>query len=54
MKVQALFPDAEESIMMDKEAQDHEFTETAKQESGREASDNQGAICLTIKSAIHL
>ena len=39
MRGQSLFVDAEGSIMMNKEAQDHELTETATLESGREASD---------------
>ena len=37
-----MFVDAKGSIMMDKEAPDHEFTETAILESGREASDHRG------------
>mgnify|MGYP006944224114 CR=1 FL=1 len=42
MRVQSLFVDAEGSIMMNKEAQDHELTETATLESGRETSDGRG------------
>lgn len=43
MRVQSLFVDAKGSIMMNKEAQDHEFTETATLESGRETSDDRGS-----------
>jgi transposase InsO family protein len=39
MRVQSLFVEAEGSIMMDKEAQDHELTETATLEGRRETSD---------------
>jgi transposase InsO family protein len=38
-----LFVDAERGIIMDKEAQDHEFTETTTLESGREISDDSGS-----------
>ena len=37
-----MFVDAGKGIMMNKEAQDHEFTETSPLESGRETSDNRG------------
>ena len=43
MRIQSLFVDAEGSIMMNKEAQDHEFTGTSTLESGREASDDRGS-----------
>ena len=39
MRVQSLFVDSERGIIMDKEARDHEFTETSTLESGRETSD---------------
>jgi hypothetical protein len=42
VRIQSLFVDAGRSIMMNKEVQDHEFTETSTLESGREASDNRG------------
>ena len=38
-----MFVDAEGGVMMNKEAQDHEFTETATLESGRETSDARGS-----------
>jgi transposase InsO family protein len=38
-----LFVDAERGIMMNKEAQNHEFTETSTLESGREISDDRGS-----------
>ena len=44
MRVQSLFVDSERGIIMDKEARDHEFTETSTLESGREASDGGGHI----------
>ena len=40
MRVQSLFVDAKGSIIMSKEAQDHEFTETAILEIGRGTSDS--------------
>ena len=40
MRVQSLFVNGKGSIIMDKEAQDHELTKTATLESGREASDS--------------
>ena len=40
MRVQSLFVDEKGSIIMNKEAQDHELTETAILEGGREASDS--------------
>ena len=43
MRVQSLFVDSERGIIMDKEARDHEFTETSTLESGREASDGGGS-----------
>lgn len=42
MRVQSLFVDSERGIMMDREARDHEFTETSTLESGRETSDGGG------------
>jgi putative transposase len=42
VRVQSLFSGAKGSIMMNKEAQDHEFTETSTLESGRETSDARG------------
>jgi hypothetical protein len=38
-----LFVDVKGSIMMNKEAQDHELTETTTLESGRETSDDRGS-----------
>jgi len=38
-----LFVDAERGIMMNKEVQDHGFTETSTLESGRETSDDRGS-----------
>ncbi len=38
-----MFVDSERGIIMDKEAQDHEFTETSTLESGREISDDRGS-----------
>jgi len=38
-----LFVDSERGIIMDKEARDHEFTETSTLESGREISDDSGS-----------
>ena len=43
MRDQSLFVDEEGSIMMNKEAQEHELTETATLESGRETSDDRGS-----------
>ena len=43
MRVQSLFVDVERGIIMDKEAQDHELTETSTLESGRETSDARGS-----------
>ncbi len=43
MRVQSLFVDSERGIIMNKEAQDHELTETAILESGRETSDDRGS-----------
>jgi hypothetical protein len=41
VRIQSLFVDAGRSIIMDKEAQDHEFTETSTLESGRETPDHR-------------
>ena len=43
MRVQSLFVDSERGIIMDKEARDHEFTETSTLESGRETSNAGGS-----------
>ncbi len=40
MRVQSLFVDEKGSIIMNKGAQEHEFTETSTLESGRETSDS--------------
>ena len=54
MRVQSLFVDAERSIMMNKEIQDHEFIEATSLDGGGEAPDSRrgSKIDSTVQKAL--